>query len=54
MAVEIARSLEEIDRKVKDLNKTLKKASTSEIKELDKALKLDSKNAEAVSKKMQD
>ncbi len=52
MAVVIARSLEEIDRKVKDLNKTLK-ASTSETKELDKALKLDSKNAEAVSKKMQ-
>jgi len=52
MAIEIARSLEEIDRKVKDLNKTLR-SSSAETRELDKALKLDSKNAEAVSKKMQ-
>lgn len=51
MATEIGRSLEEIDNKVKGLNKTLK-ASTDETKELDKALKLDSKNAEAVTKKM--
>lgn len=46
MAVEIARSLEEIDRKVKDLNKTLR-SSAAETRELDKALRLDSKNADA-------
>lgn len=51
MAVEIARSLEEIDQKVKELNKTLK-ASGEETKELDKSLKLDPKNTEAVTKKM--
>jgi len=51
VATEIGRSLEEIDQKVKGLNKTLK-ASAEETKELDKALKLDSKNAEAVNKKM--
>jgi phage-related minor tail protein len=51
MAAEIARSLEEIDNKVKALNKTLK-ASGDETRELDKALKLDPKNIEAASKKM--
>lgn len=52
MATEIGRSLEEIDQKVKGLNKTLKE-STSETKELDKALKLDPKSAETVERKMQ-
>ncbi len=52
MATEIGRSLEEIDLKVKGLNKTLK-ASTAETKELDKALKLDPKSAETVERKMQ-
>lgn len=52
MATEIGRSLEEIDIKVKGLNKTLK-ASTAETKELDKTLKLDPKSAETVERKMQ-
>lgn len=52
MATEIGRSLEEIDIRVKGLNKTLK-ASTAETKELDKALKLDPKGAEMVERKMQ-
>ena len=52
MATEIGRSLEEIDQKVKGLNKTLR-ASTDETKELDKALKLDPKSAETVERKMQ-
>ncbi|MCL2752012.1 MAG: hypothetical protein FWE62_04560 [Firmicutes bacterium] len=39
LATEIGRSLEGIDGKVKNLNKTLK-ASADETKELDKALKL--------------
>jgi hypothetical protein len=51
MAVEIARSLEEIDNKVKGLNKTLRESS-AETKELDKALKLDPKSAETVEKRM--
>jgi phage-related minor tail protein len=51
MAVEIARSLEEIDNKVKGLNKTLRESS-AETKELDKALKLDGKSTETVEKKM--
>jgi len=51
VATEIGRSLEEIDNKVKNLNKTLK-ASTDETKELDKALKLDPKSAETVERKM--
>jgi phage-related minor tail protein len=51
MAVEIARSLEEIDNKVKGLNKTLRESS-AETKELDKALKLDPKSAEKAEKKM--
>ncbi len=52
MAVEISRSIEEIDQKVKVLNKTLKE-SANETKELDKALKIDGKNIEAAGKKMQ-
>jgi phage-related minor tail protein len=51
LAIEIARSLTEIDQKVKGLNKTLRESS-NETRELDKALRLDSKNAEAVTKKM--
>ena len=51
MAIEITRSLEDIDRKVKELNSTLR-ASSTETRELDKALKLDSKNTEAAAKKM--
>lgn len=51
MATEIGRSLEKIDQKVKNLNKTLK-TSADETKELDKALKLDPKSAETVDKKM--
>ncbi len=51
MAVEIARSLTEIDQKVKGLNKTLRESS-NETRELDKALRLDSKNTEAVTQKM--
>lgn len=51
MAIEIGRSLTEIDMKVKGLNKTLRE-STIETKELDKALKLDPKSAEAIDKKM--
>ena len=52
MATEIGRSLEEIDQKVKGLNKTLKE-STSETKELGKALKIDPSSAETVERKMQ-
>jgi hypothetical protein len=51
LAVEIARSLTEIDQKVKGLNKTLRESS-NETRELDKALRLDSKNTEAVTQKM--
>jgi phage-related minor tail protein len=51
MATEIGRSLEDIDIKVKALNKTLS-ASTAETKELDKALKLDPKATETVERKM--
>ena len=51
MAVEIVRSLADIDLKVKELNKTLR-SSSSETRELDRALKLDNKNVEAVGKKM--
>lgn len=51
MAVEIVRSLADIDLKVKELNKTLR-SSSNETRELDKALRLDSKNAEAATKKM--
>ena len=51
MAIEIARSLTEIDQKVKGLNKTLRESS-NEMRELDKALRLDSKNTEAVAQKM--
>lgn len=48
---EVGRSLDEIDLKVKKLNSTLK-VSTSQTKELDKALKLDSKNVKASQSKM--
>jgi len=51
LAVEIARSLTEIDQKVKGLNKTLRESS-NETRELDKALRLDSKNTEAIAQKM--
>lgn len=51
MAVEIVRSLADIDLKVKELNKTLR-SSSNETRELDRALKLDNKNVEAVGKKM--
>ncbi len=50
MAVEISRSLEEIDTKIKALNKTLR-AAGEETRELDKSLRLDSKNTDAVAKK---
>lgn len=52
MAIEIARSLGEIDRKVSTLNKTLR-TSSNETRELDKALRLDPKSAETVERKMQ-
>ncbi|MGI6522839.1 MAG: hypothetical protein ACOX2Y_03040 [Christensenellales bacterium] len=42
MAVEIVRSLADIDLKVKELNKTLR-SSSNETRELDRALKLDNK-----------
>jgi phage-related minor tail protein len=51
VAVEIVRSLADIDLKVKELNKTLR-SSSNETRELDRALKLDNKNVEAVGKKM--
>lgn len=51
MATEISRSLEEIDNKVKGLNKTLRESGAT-TKELDKALRLDSKNLDAAEKKM--
>ena len=52
LAVEIARSLAEIDQKVKGLNKTLRESS-NETRELDKSLRLDSKNIQAAGQKMQ-
>ena len=51
MATEIGRSLEEIDQKVKALNKSLK-ASQDETKALDAALKVDPKSVETADKKM--
>jgi len=51
MAAEIARSLADIDQKVKALNKTLR-ASGEETRELDKALKLDPKNIDLSTQKM--
>jgi len=49
--VEVGRSLDSIDQKVKKLNETLKQAS-DQTRELDKAIKLDPKNIEASTKKM--
>lgn len=49
--MEVGRSLEEIDQKVKKLNESIK-LTTSQTRELDKALKLDSKNTEASAQKM--
>ena len=49
--MEVGRSLEQIDQKVKKLNDTLKQ-TTSQTRELDKALKLDSKNTDASVQKM--
>ena len=49
--MEVGRSLEEIDQKVKKLNSSIKD-STSLVRELDKSLKLDPKNAEAMANKI--
>lgn len=49
--MEVGRSLDDIDQKVKKLNASLK-MSTDQTKELDKAIKLDPKNTEAVASKM--
>ena len=49
--MEVGRSLDEIDQKVKKLNQTLKQ-STDLTRELDKSIKLDPKNTEAVAGKM--
>ena len=49
--MEVGRSLEQIDQKVKKLNDSIKQ-TTSQTRELDKALKLDSKNTEASAQKM--
>lgn len=49
--MEVGRSFDEIDQKVKKLNESLKLA-TSQTKELDKAIKLDPKDTEAVTTKM--
>lgn len=49
MALEIGRSISEIDNKVKELNKTLK-VSGENTKELDKAL--DPKSAETAERKL--
>lgn len=50
--MEVGRSLDAIDQKVKKLNETLKQAS-DQTRELDKAIKLDPKNIEASRKKVQ-
>lgn len=49
--MEVGRSLDQIDQKIKKLNSSIKE-STSLTKELDKAIKLDSKNIDAVETKM--
>lgn len=49
--MEVGRSFDEIDQKVKKLNESLKLA-TSQTKELDKAVQLNPKNTEAVTNKM--
>ena len=50
--MEVGRSLDSIDQKVKKLNETLKQAS-DQTRELDKAIRLDPKNIEASRKKVQ-
>lgn len=49
--MEVGRSLDAIDQKVKKLNDTIKQA-TAQTRELDKAIKLDSKNTDAIASKM--
>ena len=49
--MEVGRSLDKIDQKIKQVSDTLKQ-TTSQTRELDKALKLDSKNTEASAQKM--
>ena len=49
--MEVGRSLDEIDQKVKKLNSSLSQ-STQLTRELDKSIKLDPKNTEAVTNKM--
>jgi phosphoglycolate phosphatase-like HAD superfamily hydrolase len=49
--MQIGRSLDEIDQKIKELNASLKQ-SQSNAKELDKGLKLDSKNTELAKARM--
>lgn len=50
--MEVGRSLDDIDQKVKKLNESLRQAS-EQTRELDKAIKLDPKNIDASTKKMQ-
>lgn len=50
--MEVGRSLDSIDQKVKKLNETLRQAS-DQTRELDKAIRLDPKNIEASRKKVQ-
>lgn len=49
--MEVGRSLDELDQKIKKVNDSLKQ-STAQTRELDKAIKLDSSNTEAVATKM--
>ena len=49
--MEVGRSLEQIDQKVRKLNESIKQ-TTSQTREFDKALKLDPKNTEASIQKM--
>lgn len=49
--MEVGRSLDKLDQKIKQVSDSLK-YTTSQTKELDKALKLDSKNTEASTQKM--
>ena len=51
LILEVGRSFDAIDQKVKKLNDTIKLA-TNQTKELDKALKLDPKNTEASTQKL--
>lgn len=50
--MEVGRSLDQIDNKVRKLNESLRQ-STTLTRELDKAIKLDPKNTQAVTSKMQ-